>query len=322
MKHWLYDRRTLLLLLAILFGIQLFIFFVYDLNPDALGYMLLLEFVLINIYLVLDYWRHTLSHRFLTAQRKVPDLSWMEFDGTLKDRDYQRIIRQREKLRHEQAEQYRRDQQHMQDIHDLWVHQNKLPIAALKLLLEDPQPDIREMKSQVLRLEQYTQMILAAARLDSPETDYVFDWVKLDDILRSTIRTFSPEFIRRKLRLDYSGTEEKALTDARWLTFVLEQIISNAVKYARHEIVIQVSDAQITIRDDGPGIPGQDLERIWTKGVTGANGRRRTSATGLGLYLARTVMDRLGHDIRISTSQETGTAVTIDLRHAGILEHD
>lgn len=96
MKHWLYDRRTLLLLLAILFGIQLFIFFVYDLNPDALGYMLLLEFVLINIYLVLDYWRHTLSHRFLTAQRKVPDLSWMEFDGTLKDRDYQRIIRQRE----------------------------------------------------------------------------------------------------------------------------------------------------------------------------------------------------------------------------------
>lgn len=113
MKHWLYDRRTLLLLLAILFGIQLFIFFVYDLNPDALGYMMLLEFVLINIYLVLDYWRHTLSHRFLTAQRKVPDLSWMEFDGTLKDRDYQRIIRQREKLRHEQAEQYRRDQQHM-----------------------------------------------------------------------------------------------------------------------------------------------------------------------------------------------------------------
>ena len=160
MMAWLYDRRNLFLLLTVLFGIQVFIFYVYDLEWDALGYMALLEFVVVNVYLVLDYSRHLLSHRFLSAQRQVPDLSWMEYDGSQKDRDYQRIIRQRESLRHCQAEEYRQSRQDLQDLYDMWTHQNKLPIAALKLLLQEEQPDIREMRSQVLRLEQYTQLSL------------------------------------------------------------------------------------------------------------------------------------------------------------------
>lgn len=322
MKHWLYDRRNLFLLLALLYGIQVFIFYVYDLEWDALGYMTLLEFVLVNIYLVLDCMRHALSHRFLTAQNKVPDLSWMEYDGTQKDRDYQRIIRQREKLRHEQAEQYRQNRRELQDLYDMWAHQNKLPIAALKLLLEEPEPDVREMKSQVLRLEQYTQMILAATRLESPETDYVFDWVTTDALIRNVIRTFSSEFIRRRIRLVYEGTEGTVLTDGRWLTFVLEQILSNALKHAAGMIEITVQGSVITIRDDGPGIPSQDLDRIWSRGVTGANGRRETGATGLGLYLSKAVLDRLGHEIRIATGPGQGTAVSIDLQHGSLQEKD
>lgn len=322
MMAWLYDRRNLFLLLTVLFGIQVFIFYVYDLEWDALGYMALLEFVVANMYLVLDYSRHLLSHRFLSAQRQVPDLSWMEYDGSQKDRDYQRIIRQRESLRHRQAEEYRQSRRDLQDLYDMWTHQNKLPIAALKLLLQEEQPDIREMRSQVLRLEQYTQMILAATRLESPETDYVFDWNPLDAPIRSVIRTFSPEFIRKRLRLTYEGTDETALTDVRWLTFVLEQILSNAVKHARSQIEITVKDQVICIQDDGPGIPAQDLERIWSRGVTGQNGRKETAATGLGLYLSKAVMDRLGHEITIETSPGRGTAVRLDLTHGGVQDKD
>ncbi len=204
----------------------------------------------------------------------------------------------------------------------MWTHQNKLPIAALKLLLQEEQPDIREMRSQVLRLEQYTQMILAATRLESPETDYVFDWNPLDAPIRSVIRTFSPEFIRKRLRLTYEGTDETALTDVRWLTFVLEQILSNAVKHARSQIEITVKDQVICIQDDGPGIPAQDLERIWSRGVTGQNGRKETAATGLGLYLSKAVMDRLGHEITIETSPDRGTAVRLDLTNAGLQDKD
>lgn len=322
MMAWLYDRRNLFLLLTVLFGIQVFIFYVYDLEWDALGYMALLEFVVVNVYLVLDYSRHRLSHRFLSAQRQVPDLSWMEYDGSQKDRDYQRIIRQRESLRHCQAEEYRQSRRDLQDLYDMWTHQNKLPIAALKLLLQEEQPDIREMRSQVLRLEQYTQMVLAATRLESPETDYVFDWNPLDAPIRSVIRTFSPEFIRKRLRLTYEGTDETALTDVRWLTFVLEQILSNAVKHARSQIEITVKDQVICIQDDGPGIPAQDLERIWSRGVTGQNGRKETAATGLGLYLSKAVMDRLGHEITIETSPDRGTAVRLDLTNAGLQDKD
>ena len=119
MMAWLYDRRNLFLLLTVLFGIQVFIFYVYDLEWDALGYMALLEFVVVNVYLVLDYGRHLLSHRFLSAQRQVPDLSWMEYDGSQKDRDYQRIIRQRESLRHRQAEEYRQSRRDLQDLYEI-----------------------------------------------------------------------------------------------------------------------------------------------------------------------------------------------------------
>lgn len=313
MKRWLYDRRTIFLFLTLALMIQAFIFYIYDLEWDAFWYLFTLEFVLTNLYLALDFYRHALSHKYLSAQMKAPDLSWMEYDGSQKDLDYQRIIRQREAMRRQEEDRYRQQDENTRDLYDMWVHQNKLPIAALKLLLDEEHPDIREMKSQVLRLEQYTQMILAVSRMNSPQTDYVFRYTDLDPVLRHAIRTFSPEFISRHIRLDYQGTKARVLTDARWLTFVVEQILSNALKHARHEIRILVEEDVLLIRDDGPGIPSSDLKRVFEKVVTGLNGRQETRSTGLGLYLSRQVLEQLGHRITIETEKDRFTEVRIDL---------
>ena len=166
------------------------------------------------------------------------------------------------------------------------------------------------------RLEQYVEMVLGYLRLESPSSDYVIRNYALDDIVRQVVRKYASQFIRRRLRLEYTPLNVSVITDEKWLLFVIEQVLSNALKYTRSGSVSITLEAPKTlcIRDTGIGIAPEDLPRVFEKGFTGCNGRTDKRATGIGLYLCRRILEKLGHTIAITSTVGEGTTVRIGLQ--------
>mgnify|MGYP002679594081 FL=1 len=210
----------------------------------------------------------------------------------------------------------------MTDYYTMWVHQIKTPIAAMGLILQSgDSPEYSELSENLQRIEQYAEMVLCYLRLDSDSSDLVIREYDLDEIVRQAVRKFSSQFIRRKLKLSYEPLNKKVLTDEKWLLFVIEQVISNAVKYTSSGMVQIYCEESLTlcIKDTGIGIAPEDLPRIFEKGYTGCNGRLDKKASGIGLYLCKRICGRLGHKISAESS-DNGTVIRIFLesRRLGI----
>lgn len=226
----------------------------------------------------------------------------------------------------EMAEKY----SDMTDYYTLWAHQIKTPIAAMGLILQEAgqtdntkrgqsleqnREQNRELADNLQKIEQYAEMVMCYLRLDSDSTDYVIKEYDLDGIVRQAVRKFSRQFIRKKLSLTYEPLRKTVLTDEKWLLFVIEQVISNAVKYTRSggaEIYCE-EPLTLCIRDTGIGAAPEDLPRLFEKGYTGCNGRLDKKASGIGLYLCKRICSKLGHDISAENAEGGGLVVKIGL---------
>lgn len=233
------------------------------------------------------------------------------------EEDYQVII---EKLNEEAkiAEQKASaDYTDMVGYYTVWAHQIKTPIAAMRLKLQSEDSEsARSLMGDLNRIEAYVEMVLTFLRLDSDNTDYLIKEYDIDEIVRPAIRKFSREFILKKLKLEYEPVNYRAVTDAKWLSFIIEQIISNAVKYTSEGSVhIYMNEPGILcIEDTGIGISAEDLPRIFENGYTGFNGREDKRASGIGLYLCKRIADNLGHKLSAESKPGKGTKLMIDLR--------
>lgn len=209
----------------------------------------------------------------------------------------------------------------MIDYYTLWAHQIKTPISAMRLTLQSEDSDTaRRLSSDLRRVEQYVEMVMVYLRLDSESTDFVIRTYDLDGIIRAAVRPFAGEFIGRRLQLHYEPLDYRAVTDEKWLGFVIGQVLSNALKYtSRGGITISMPEHGIlSIRDTGMGIAPEDLPRIFERGYTGCNGRTDRRSSGIGLYLCRRVCDALGHTITARSAPGEGTEIRIGLRRRGL----
>lgn len=206
----------------------------------------------------------------------------------------------------------------------MWVHQIKTPISAMSLALQSSDfPENAELAEGLGKIEQYVEMALLYVKLDNEDEDLVFRRCPLDRIVKQAVRRFSQQFIRKKIRLIYEPLEVEVLTDEKWLLFVVEQVISNALKYTPKgsvEISLETkTEPVLLIRDTGIGIAPEDLPRVFERGFTGNNGRTDKKATGIGLYLCKRVCEKLGYSISAKSSCESGgsfTEIRIDMRRA------
>ena len=264
-----------------------------------------------------DLRRFALRHRQLSDALKSICVSDEQLPppGDLIGEDYTRLIRAlgEEKTRAAGAMDLRRRE--MEDYFTLWAHQIKTPIAAMRLLLQTrPENSAGELSQELFRVEQYVEMVLNYLRLDSDSTDFVFKTCDLDGIIRQCVRKYAKQFIRKKISLEYEGTDVQVLTDEKWLCFVIEQLLSNALKYTNvGSIRIYTQGETLVIEDTGIGIAPEDLPRVFEKGYTGYNGRTDKKATGIGLYLCKRILQKLGNEISISSVVGQGTRVSIDL---------
>ena len=318
LKTYLRSRARVITLSVVSAAVFLLTFYLYELPLGAVLYPLAVCAVFAVIFAAFDLRRARLRHNELTRLCRMPGalIERMPEPRSLDDLDYQAIIASLQQEQKQLATDTSLRYSDMVDYYTIWAHQIKTPIAAMRLILQNEDtPAGRQLSDELQRIEQYVEMVLAFMRLDSGSSDYLFREQELDPIVREAVKKFSGQFIRKKLRLYYEPLHVRVLTDEKWLSFVIEQILSNAVKYTNSGGITIELEPPLTlcIRDTGIGISPEDLPRVFEKSYTGYNGRSDKKASGIGLYLCRRVCGNLGHRIEISSSLESGTAVRIHL---------
>ena len=304
MKMFLKSKQNELLCYIGSMSLFVTVLFLYDVRTDAIQYGLLLSTVLFLLNLTLQFFK---------------------FQKRLSEQDYQNIIKNLKEQNGELKSQERIFKQEMSDYYSMWVHQIKTPIAAMHVLqqtLEEEYPEqkyIKEIKLELFKIEQYVEMVLTYLRMGEMSGDLKFEKYSLDAIVRQVIRKYSQMFILRKIHLQYAKTSQCIVTDEKWLQFVLEQVLSNALKYTKDGGMIFIYTEEkenkkcLVIEDSGIGIQAEDLPRVFEKGFTGYNGRADKKSTGIGLYMCKKIMERLNHQIWIESEVDKGTKVYLDL---------
>ncbi|MCB6614672.1 sensor histidine kinase [Ruminococcus sp. 210702-SL.1.03] len=216
------------------------------------------------------------------------------------------------------ALEHRRREADMRNYYTMWVHQIKTPISALRLLIQSGARSA-ELQNEIFHIEQYVEMALNYQRLFCGSSDLVITRRSLDSAVRTSIRKYSKQFIMKRLKLEYEPGDITVLTDEKWLCFVIEQVLSNSLKYtSAGEIKICTVGRTLMISDTGIGIAAEDLPRIFDCSYTGYNGREEKRSSGIGLYLCSEVCRRLGHGISITSEVGKGTCVSITFNEADI----
>ncbi len=312
---WQYRRSFLLLMLfSSIFAV---IFFLYDAHPEAVLYAFTICAVIgltIAVFRYIGFCRKCRELReiynnlpLMTDKLPVPD--------NIIETQLHEIIERLTEKNSENITRVNRIQQDNSEYFTVWVHQIKTPISAIRMILQMENIEFgSEISTELFSIEQYAEMALNYIRLDSDSNDLIIRRYDLDNIIRRAIRKYASMFIRRKIKIDYQPVNARVITDEKWLVFVIEQLLSNAVKYTvKGSVSIRFENGILSVRDTGIGIAPEDLPRIFEKGYTGMSGRTNSKSTGLGLYLCKKVCDKLGHKLYVESEIGKGSCFFADL---------
>lgn len=316
--HYLKDRRKVVTLFAVFALILGAVYQLYNLPWEPFCYGLILCLAAGFLAALPDGYRYWRRHAQMIRLRAKAGQGMPELPApqNLPEEDDIRLLEAVWEEKENCLVDGQRRQQETLDYYTLWAHQVKTPIAAMALLLQGEDTETgRALQGELFKTEQYVEMALSYVRLGSSSTDYVFRRYSLDDLVRQAVRKYASLFIRKKIKLDLQPLDCQVLTDEKWLVFVIEQILSNALKYTNQGCIsiYQEPEKTLVIADTGIGIAPEDLPRIWEKGFTGYNGRTDKRATGIGMYLCKRVLENLSHAVTVESQVGKGTKVSIVL---------
>ena len=312
---YLKSRAAVIIALGAFVLIFALIFSLYELPVEAVGYAALLCAVLGAVFLALGYsrWRRRCRTLELLLRTICVSDDGLPEPGSYSEELYQELVRtlSAERARLDAAAD--RERRDAADYYAMWAHQVKTPISAMRLLLQQPgEADRAALEAELFRVEQYVTMVLSYQKLEGDSSDFVLRRRSLDDVVRGCVRRYAQSFILKKLPLSFEETSLTVLTDDKWLAFVIEQLLSNALKYTSSGgIRIYAEGLKLIVEDTGIGIAPEDLPRLGERGYTGYNGREDKKSTGLGLYLCRRVCDKLGHRLVIESTPGAGTRAMV-----------
>ena len=310
--------------IVVIFGI---LFYLYDIPFDAIIYGCELSFVWSAVCLFIDFYKYYKRHKLLHINREqfFDDAEQLPEYMDIIEYDYQELAKKLYQAKQELISKNRIAKKELLDYYGMWVHQIKTPIAALDILLQNTERmlyqldekemmqkaiSVSDMKMELFKIEQYVEMALNYLRVEDISSDLVFKKQELDDMVCQVIRKYAKIFISKKIKMDFKPTKACIVTDEKWFIFVLEQLISNALKYTKKgQISIYMKEKSLVIEDTGIGIPAEDLPRIFEKGFTGYNGRENKKSTGIGLYLCKNIMDKLQWNITADSEVGRGTKI-------------
>ena len=303
--------KNLFLLFGVMTAVNFSVFLLYRIMTEAFIYAEAVIFVFVILLVLFDFIRNIkkaedLENAALSIKSGNCELLLAETFDEIK---YHEIINNLLRKIGDMSLAFSKEKQDLNDWYTIWVHQIKTPIAVLKLKV--PESD-KEIRNELFRIEEYADMALSYIRLGSEQNDLVIKEYSLDDLIRETLRKYASQFIAKKIKLEYLPTDKKVVTDKKWLLCILEQYISNAIKYTNDgTVTVEVYKDVLSVSDTGIGIGKDDLPRIFEKGYTGSNGRSDAKSSGLGLYLSSKAAKLIGATLSAESTTGLGSRFTI-----------
>ena len=315
LKSYLKKNIKIYILFVVFIAIFFIMFYLYNLPLEALIYTGSFCFFVALIASFLDFVNYRESYKKLKFLEKniLNDLEALPKSLDIRIDYYHKIIEKLYEELEKLTQENRQKNTDMVDYYSMWVHQIKTPIAAMNFLLDNEEVDQKNFQQELFKIERYVEMVLTYIRLDSTSSDYVITKINLDEVVKDSVKKYATIFINKKIKLNFVSHETMVISDKKWLSFAIEQILGNSVKYSNTggEITIETCENKLIVEDNGMGIKEEDLPRIFEKGFTGFNGRYEKKSSGLGLYLCKKTLDKLGHHIEISSKVGEGTRVEI-----------
>lgn len=213
---------------------------------------------------------------------------------------------------------YKIRQEEYEEYIETWIHEIKIPISTIELISENNKNDVTEkIMDELAKVEFYIDQALYYAKSNNLEEDYIIKKLKLVEVINSIVRNNSKQLIESHAEINLYNLDSEVFADSKWLDFIIGQVISNAIKYRHDKLVLEIFSQEnkdnvvLTIKDNGIGIPSKDLNRIFKKGFTGENGRMYAKSTGMGLYLSKTLSEKMYLGLEVDSEVGQGTTVRI-----------
>ncbi len=325
---YLYIKEKIKIIVSFLIFILIFfnVYLLYHVSLEPVLYASLLTCTLAFLFSVYDFYKFYNKHVYLCdilngVEEKLDNLPE---NKSLIEKDYQSIIISLHKNTLELEHKVNSNYSEMIDYYTMWVHQIKTPISALYMILQsmDSSEYKKIMNQELFKIEEYVEMVLNYLRLESMSDDLRLEEYCLNEIVHDVVKKYAVIFINKKISLDLEELDYKMITDKKWINFVLEQILSNALKYTNNGKISVYMDKKRTdtliIKDTGIGIKKEDIFRVFERGFTGYNGRMNKKSTGIGLYLCKEILNNLSNKIFITSEVGKGTEVAIDFSRKNI----
>lgn len=310
------ERRKFFYLLILVIVTMYGLGILYQIKEiRQLSYGILLSAFFCLLWGCIDFYKYVKEYKNLYECRLwIGETLKKPWAKGLKDKMYEEILETLWERQRELIFQKKWEEKEREDYYTLWGHQIKTPIAAIHLLLQREEiQNGMELREQVFLVEQYVDMVLQYLRLNSMSSDLLFKKYDIYEIVKKGVKKLKIFFIQKKLTLRLQEFSYNMVTDEKWLLWVLEQVILNAVKYTeRGRIEIYMEDGILKISDTGIGVRPEDLPRIFERGFTGYNGREYKKSTGIGLYLCGKILDRLMIPYKVESALGKGTCFFMD----------
>jgi len=328
LSEFLKDKLFLILFYFVLMlFISSVIYFnnVIKIDVDNIAYINVVSFIMFTLYLLLEYLRNIKYYevvKYVTENQKDNIINSLPTPLNNEQKLYHKLlIKINEEFNSKIEELYEGKKENI-DFMNSWVHEIKTPISACRLILENrmyksTEETLSNIEDEVDHIEKYVEQALYYSRLDSFSKDYLISEINMNNLVVSLVKKHAKEFIGKKIKIDLNDLDFIIDSDKKWLFFILDQILSNSLKYTAPNGLIKISgilntnEKQLIIEDNGIGIKSEDISRVFDKGFTGYNGRQDFKATGMGLYLSKNLATKLGHHLTIESKPSEFTRVSV-----------
>lgn len=323
LSEFLKDKLYLLLSAALTFVIIVLFLQAVHGNPQMIIIIALLFWAFVLSMLAVEYLRRRVFYQNIATVLDELDQKYLlteiieqpQFaDGMI----FYEVMREISKDMRDHVNEYKFREEDYRNYIEMWVHEIKTPLAAAKLIIDNHDDEVTQSIAEELdKVENLVEQTLYYARSTTLEKDYLIKAMPLQPCVHKVLQRHAKEFIYRNIKVETAGLTETVYSDAKWLEFILNQIISNALKYSESGSTIHIYTQKakevliLSVKDEGIGISLSDLPRIFDKGFTGRNGRKGEKATGMGLYLCKLLCDKLYLQIQASSQEGEGTTIRI-----------
>lgn len=325
LSKYLWDKWLSIIIFIVSYFIILEMFYAFQI-PKSLNIATGAVLFLMGICLIfVDYFRRKKFYEAFIYHTNVMDQKYLVLEMLDKPNFYEgEIIYQNlyeiNKSMVERVSEYRQNIIDFEEYIEMWIHEVKIPIASLVLMCHNDKEEIDEKYiKQIRRLDSYADQVLYYMRSNNAENDYLIKETRLDKLVKNILVKNKDDLLENKIDVFVNVGKQRVVTDEKWIVFILNQIINNSIKYKKSGVdsVIKIEAEELedsilfSIYDNGIGIPKKDIANVFKKTFTGENGRKGAKSTGMGLYIAKKLCAKLGHQIKIESEETAWTKITI-----------